>query len=97
MKVQFFIENTRYGRGSGDPKGKFTPMLEVDIPSLPGNYLEIDGVWYTSNFVPSWHFKDGKLDHVEIVVRPNGGMAERAWHLNEEPYKSENRGDETIP
>lgn len=97
MKVQFFIQNTRYGRGSADLKGKNTPMLEADLPSVPGSYIEIDGVVYTYHYEPSWHFKKGALDRVEIIVQPNGGAASLAWHRNEEPYTSENRGDPTIP
>lgn len=93
MKVQFFLENRNYGSGSSNLKAKDEPLLEVDMPVVPDTHMEIDGVWYTSKYRPSFHYKtrilkreNDVLDHVEIIIRPNGGEAEQKWHLNQAPF-----------
>ncbi len=97
MRVLFFIENNRLGRGSADPKAKNTPLLEVEMPAVPESPIEIDGVWYETNYKPHWVFKNGGLYRVEVFIKPSGGQALIDWSMDREPYKSENRGDETIP
>jgi hypothetical protein len=89
VKIQFFLENNHYGRGSANLKAQDKPLLQVDLPTEPGNYMEIDGVWYSSVHSPSYHYLTGALDHIEFIIRPNGGEAERKWHLNIEPFHSE--------
>ncbi len=94
MKVHFYIENQYYGRGSANIKGTKKPWKEVESPVEPNSHLHIDGVWFTSKWMPSYHYVDGALDHIEMVIRPSGGMEELKWHKEEAPYVSENRGEE---
>jgi hypothetical protein len=97
MKILFFLENNAYGRGSANLKAKDQPILQVDLPEVPGSHMEIDGQWYTSKYQPSFHYRKAEpnviwcdtLDHVEIIIRPNGGEAEQKWHLNQAPFDTE--------
>lgn len=97
MRIAFFIENNRHGRGSADLKAKQVPFLETELPAVPEDPIQIDGVWYETHYKPHWIFMDGRLFRVEVFIKPSGGQALIDWSTDKEPYKSENRGDETIP
>lgn len=91
MKILFFLENIWYGNGSANAKASWNPFAEVESPVIPESNLYIDGVAYTCKYVPRYHYRMGRLDVVEMIVRPNGGEAELKWHRNEHPYESVNR------
>lgn len=97
MRIKFFIENNRLGRGSADLKAKNIPLLETELPVIPKDPISIDGIWYETHYAPHWIFERGSLYCVEVFIKPSGGQALIDWSMDKEPYKSENRGDPTIP
>lgn len=58
--------------------------------------VQIDGVWFNRHWQPSFVFNKGKLDYVEIIIRPNGGQAEIDWRTNRAPYQTSNPGEGVI-